>query len=170
MQRLATLVLLTLFALFASACSYVNKTDVGSVTIDCSKTLAELIAAGHYDWKNPAINAKNFSMDRECASTVHLEVVRFSRWWIAHTTRNIEDQLDDMGYRSATLPELLAVGAKFPELQRQFPIVALGSSIPLFPYLDESGEGRGLALHSEPSTGCWDEITRFLVVRKGKLN
>lgn len=49
-----------------------------------------------------------------------------------HFNRNIESdtalaELDKMGLRPATLPELLAFGAKYPDKQREFPIVALGS-------------------------------------------
>ena len=94
------------------------------VTVDYSKTLEQMIADGKYDWKNSDIKAKNFPLNGQGTTAVNIELVHFNR--------NIESdtalaELDKMGLRPATLPELLAFGAKYPDKQREFPIVALGS-------------------------------------------
>lgn len=50
-------------------------------------------------------------------------------------------ELDRRGLRPATIEQLLAFAAKYPAIQKQFPIVALGSAMQdadghtLFPYL-----------------------------------
>src|ERR1039458_7111616 len=94
------------------------------LTVDYSKTLEQMIADGKYDWKNSEIKAKNFPLNGQGTTAVNIELVHFNR--------NIESdtalaELDKMGLRPATLPELLAFGAKYPDKQREFPIVALGS-------------------------------------------
>ena len=58
-----------------------------------------------------------------------------------------------MGYRPAELHELLAFGEKYPKLELEFPIVALGSVWPgwncvgFVPCLDGRGSKRHLDLH-----------------------
>lgn len=137
------------------------------VTVDYSQTLDEMIAAGSYNWKNSDINAKNFPVDGKGTSPVNIELVHFNR--------NIEsdealNELDKMGYRPATLPELLAFGAKHPDKQREFPIVALGSVRRLLrgrrhvAYLDCGVDGRGLGLGW--LEGVWGARYRFAAVRK----
>ncbi|MFH1990409.1 MAG: hypothetical protein ABIJ19_00960 [Patescibacteria group bacterium] len=42
-------------------------------------------------------------------------------------TGEVLSELDKMGLRPVTLKELLALGEGFPNLQREFPIIALGS-------------------------------------------
>jgi hypothetical protein len=92
-----------------------------------------------------------------------------------HFSRDISSddaisEMDKAGYRPATLMELLVLGILFPELQRQFPIVALGSvwrptsDGRCVPYLDGSGSGRGLGLGWFDDG--WYADYRFLGVRK----
>jgi hypothetical protein len=137
------------------------------VTIDYDQSLADMIAAGKYDWKNEDITAKNFPMQGNGA--VNLKIV------LIHPNRNIESEdsvreQDQIGLRPATLPELLAYGAKYPETQREFPIVALGSSwvcphgYRSVPYLSDWDEERDLCLGDWD--GAWGARYRFLAVRK----
>jgi len=80
--------------------------------------------------------------------------------------------LEKRGLRPATLPELLALGATMPKLQRQFYIAALGSvwrnpvgvSLPI---LCESGGNRGICLGWDvPGHKRDDANIRFAAVRK----
>ncbi len=79
-------------------------------------------------------------------------------------------EMDKTGYRPATLMELLVLGFLFPEMQRQFPIVALGSlwriagSFRVVPSLGVGGSRRELDLHWFDND--WDAHSRFLGVRK----
>ncbi len=169
MQRFAMFVLLTMFALFAGACTHDEKTVVGSVTVDYSKTLDEMIAAGSYDSTNSDINTVHFPVKGKGAVPINLEIVHFNNAELR--TSEVEDRLDRMAYRTATLPELLAFGAKHPELRRQFSIIALGSSwfdddVRHVPYLDEHGGERKLSLIWTISGSRWSGHYRFLVVRK----
>lgn len=135
------------------------------ITIDYGESIEEMIASGCYDRRNGDITSKNFPtagagtvqvntalihMDKH----VHYEVV------LAHLEAN--------GLRPATLAELLAFGATYPEIQRQFRVIALGSSWVgayrnrFFPFIGRYGRGRVLRLcYGDNQSFC-----RFLAVRK----
>ncbi|MFA5029122.1 MAG: hypothetical protein WC518_00005, partial [Patescibacteria group bacterium] len=67
------------------------------------------------------------------------------------------------GYRRATPREVLTLGAKYPDLQRQFPIVAAPTGDGVL-CLDGDGALRDLYVgHSE---GDCSRICRFAVVRE----
>ncbi len=98
------------------------------VIVNYSQTLEQMIAAGHYDQKNSDITEEHFPIPplKRGKEEVAIELVPFP------FNRDIESdyvirELDKAGLRPAELPELLAFGAAYPEKQREFPIVALGS-------------------------------------------
>ena len=102
--------------------------------------------------------------------TVDLELVYLNR---NASSEDVLSYFEQNGLRPATMAELLAFGATYPEIQREFPIVCLdkgGSSWVdphggcRVPYLDQDGFERGLRL-SWCDNG-WDGICRFLAVRK----
>ncbi len=134
-----------------------------------ARTLAQMVAAGRYDWANSDINEKNFKVSAERFTADGLEAIHFGK---VMTTAQVEINLDRRGLRSAWIEELLAYGAENPEEQRKFPIVALGSSW-VNPgggrgVLDLCGGGgrRGLSLRWG-GPGCrWDADYRFLARRK----
>jgi hypothetical protein len=78
--------------------------------------------------------------------------------------------MDKAGYRPATLAELLALGEAHPELQKEFPIVALGSiwhdadGNRDVPVLSFDGSRRKLFLNW--FVNDWYVNFRFLGVRK----
>ncbi len=95
------------------------------VSVDYSTTLEQMIAEGKYDWSNSDINSKNFPTASQVGQvTVNVELVHFNR---NIGSEEALQELDKVGYRPANLSELLAFGAKYPDRQREFPIVALGS-------------------------------------------
>jgi len=136
------------------------------VTIDHDQTLEQMIAAGRYDWKNGDINAKHFPLTGTGRVEVTLELIHLNR---VINTNDALKEIDQRGYRPATIAELLALGASQPELQRQFPIIALGSvwRHPLgdrvVAYLHKSVSKRRLNLCW--ISDVWGEVCRFLVVR-----
>ena len=137
------------------------------VTIDYGMKLSEMIDAGHYDWKNGDINEKNFPVTGEGTVEVSPELVHFDR---VIGTSEVEAELDKMGLRPATIEELLAFGATYPDVQREFPIIALGSSWVdrlgrrSVPFLCSLGSRRYLRLVWFDD--LWLEFCRFLAVRK----
>ncbi len=95
-----------------------------SAVVDYSQSLVEMVSAGKYDWVSEGITEKNFPKTMSGKVRVNFELVHFNR----NITSDIAVMgLGGMGLRPATIWELLAFGAKYPELQREFPVVALGS-------------------------------------------
>lgn len=137
------------------------------VTVDYSKSLAEMVASGHYDWKNSDIVAEHFPTTQKGVNEVKLELVHLDK---NASTDEVLRYLDEHGYRPATLLELLAFGAKYPDEQKKYPVVALGSvwrssgGDRYVACLDCYGAERHLSL-----SWCgddWHGRCRFLAVRK----
>lgn len=137
------------------------------IKVNYNLTLDEMFKLGHYDWINDDITTKHFPIKDKGKIKVALELVHFDE---ASTTEAALAELDQRGLRPATMAELLAFGAKYPELQKQFPIVSLGSSWVVsggsrgFPYLDGSDGRRLLRLHYGEDD--WFDDCRFLALRK----
>ena len=105
-----------------------NETYLILVTVDYSRTLAEMVAAGKYDWISEDMVEQNFSIRRPTerpVSIVEIVLVHINK---QVGLKKVLRHLDRRGLRPATIEELLAIGEHFPNLQRQFPIVGLGSS------------------------------------------
>ena len=141
--------------------------SVCSITVDYALTLEQMIAAGRYDWKNGDITAKNFTVTG--TGTVKLEV-RLFHYGRGMSTKDVLKDIDQNGYRPIKIEELLALGATKPELQREFPIIALGSvwqdlrggrDVPFL-----SGDGSRRHLNLRWIGRGWSEICRFGAVRK----
>ena len=137
------------------------------VLVDYGQTLQQMIANGKYDYANSDITASNFPTQGSGQQNVVVELVHFGRDMASEA---VLKEFEARGLRVATLPELLAFGATYPEKQREFPIVALGSvwqnriGDRYMPYLGRNGSKRGLYL-SWNDVG-WDGLCRFAAVRK----
>ena len=130
-------------------------------------SVEDIVKLGRYDWANSDITAKNFPTTRAGKAEVAVELIHFNCYV---STKNALSKLNRMGYRPAELHELLFFGEKYPNVQREFPIVALGSvwqfryGNRLVPYLYGNGSERNLCLNWVG--GDWSEIYRFAAVRK----
>lgn len=96
-----------------------------AVTVDYSLSIKKAVKAGNYNWSSKNITANNFPVLSE---EVGKKDIKFA---LAHFNHDIEFGnaiacMDKLGYRLATAREILAFGVNYPDLQRQFPIVALG--------------------------------------------
>ncbi len=97
---------------------------VARVVVDYGKNLHEMIVEGAYDNVNSDITAENFPVKGEGKCEREIALFHFNRYISS------DDAIKEMattGYRPATIEDLLALGKVKPDLQRQFPIVALGS-------------------------------------------
>ena len=122
------------------------------LVIDCSVSLADLIAMGKFDYVNPNITDANFP----CAKGKGKRKVTVELWHPGKYFNNGDKVISELakampGYRFATLWELLVLAIAQPELQRLFPIAALGSIWPnagyrYFAYLDRHDARRSLSL------------------------
>lgn len=137
------------------------------VEVDYGKTLEAMIAAGRYDWVDSGITPERFPIQGEGKAERELVLVHLDK---EVSTDEAQAELDRRGLRPAKIEELLALGAAQPELQREFPIVALGSDFVNsdgfrgFVYLGWGGGGRDLYLHWDDDD--WNKHCRFLAARK----
>lgn len=142
-----------------------NEADAYLVPVDYGMSVETLVLLGRYDLANINVTSQNFPTKRR--GETELSIV------LAHFNRLTEDdevirELDKVGYRPAEAHELLAFGVKYPDIQREFPILALGSvwrssnKYPFILCLDSYGTRR-LKLSS---CGAWSKVCRFAATRK----
>lgn len=137
------------------------------VSVDYGLSVEDAVKLGRYDWTNSEITSKHFPTNRKGKADVAVELIHFNR--VVSTDEALRE-LDKAGYRPAELHELLAFGEKYSELQREFPIVALGSvwqdryGNRFVPYLYGDGSERYLDLRWLGH--AWIEVCRFAAVRK----
>ena len=137
------------------------------VTVNYGMDVKQAIEFGNYDWVGGDISQKNFPTKRKGNVDIILKLIHFNR---DISTDQVLEELDQMGYRPAELIELLAFGEKYPQVQREFPIIALDSvwqaigGAHYAPGLSGPGSERALGL------GCvqrdWDKTWRFAAVPK----
>jgi hypothetical protein len=137
------------------------------VTIDYTRSLEEMVKAGRYDYANSVITAEHFPTTGEGEVRTELVLVQFHR-------ENDFDQalaeFDKLGLVPARIEHLLALGEKYPELQKQFPIMCLGSvwantdDRRYIPFLDHLEGDRKVCLSDWSDR--WLEHCRFAALRK----
>lgn len=137
------------------------------LSVDYGRDVKDGVRAGRYDWTDSDITSHNFPTKQKGTAEIEVEFVHFNRYI---STDEALRELDRMGYRPAELHELLAFGEKYPEVQREFPIVALGSvwknrrGVRFVSSLCGSGSTRSLEL--DWFENDWLVIYRFAAVRK----
>ncbi len=135
--------------------------------IDYEQTLEQMIVVGRYDWFNSKITAEHFPIKGEGKISRKVEIIKLN-WNMC--SDEVIAELDKIGKRPAAIEDLLAFGAQYPDIQRQFPVVALGSSAEVSNYLYAE------CLYMNGSRRCldfcwWDDVAwyhfyRFLVFDK----
>ena len=137
------------------------------VAVDYGKSVEEMVKSGRYDRANRDIASEHFPTKRTRKTESEVELVHLKR---RVSTDEALEELDRMGCRPAELRELLAFGEKYPDVQREFPVVALGSvwqdpgGYRNIPYLYRDGSNRDLLLYWVGDD--WSELCRFAAVRK----
>lgn len=140
------------------------------VTVDYSQTKEQMIQVGKYDYVNDFLR-DNDPVEGKIAGSgivsVNLELIHFNR---AIFTADAIKKIKKKGYELAGDKHLYAIGEQHPNLQKEFPIVALGSvwrgsdGYRSVACLDGWDDERGLGLHWHGNG--WRGGYRFLVVRK----
>ncbi|MDO8436003.1 MAG: hypothetical protein Q7S82_01270 [bacterium] len=137
------------------------------VIVDYEVTVEEAIRLGGYDRVNSFITSKNFPTGRRGIVELDIDLMCINR---LISTRDFFKEIGEV-YRQAELRELLALGAKYPNLQREFPIAGLGSvwqsksGHHRVSVLDGSDSERGLDLETLDES-VWQRYWQFAVVRK----
>ena len=138
---------------------------VGRFAQVVKNVLADMIAAGKYDWVNSNINEENFSPETLALGS-EPKLYHFN---CNTSLENAITLMDKDGYRPGTLGDILTYGAKNPEEQREYPIIALGSVVSVggsryVACLAGDDSERGLDLYW--FGGGWGARYRFLAVCK----
>ena len=102
---------------------YPRKQDF-KITIDYTRILERMIKAGNYDWVNDDITADRFSVKGEGRQELIITLFHFNK---TMSSDKVKSEMEKQGFRPAKVEELLALGEKYPDLQKEFPITALGS-------------------------------------------
>lgn len=131
-----------------------------------TNNVEKLIKAGNYDQVDPHIHSEDFSV--EWLGSCQVQLVHFG---YELSTDEVLKQLRCMNLAPVTVGVILALGAKYPELQKQFPIVALGSHVAdsacgkLFLKLTAyASSWSSRKLHLTGTRGNWKSRYRFAAV------
>lgn len=147
-----------------------SSNPVFTLTLDYSQSKKQMILAGKYNHVNDFLRDNDpveGAIDGSGAVEVTLELVHLNR---VISTKDAISEIKKRGFLLAKIEHLLALGAKHPEFQKEFPIVALGSV-----WQDQDGDRdvpclwRGFGerdLRLVWIGDGWYKYHRFLVLRK----
>ncbi len=132
-KTLCILMMLTVVVLSVSACgarapakpeNKLTVTGAYNVTLDYSQSLSEMIEAGKYFWYDKFFSGIRYRIKGKGQVEKALYLVSLNN---SALTSEITAELDKYNLRPAVLRELLIFGSTYPEVQKQFPIIALGN-------------------------------------------
>ncbi|MBI4837474.1 MAG: hypothetical protein HY813_03680 [Candidatus Portnoybacteria bacterium] len=132
-----------------------------------SLTLEQLVEYGKYNAVNKEIKSDGFPTEKT-RSKPEMAIFSSSRYI---ETKDILAEMKRQGYRPATIKDLAELGAAHPDMQREFPIVALGSWLygggdRRFPFLHGCATMRVFFLCVERLCVPWHPICRFAAARE----
>ncbi len=138
--------------------------------VDYSQDLEAMIAAGNYNYRNPDITAKRFPIFGKGVKKFEAKLVHPNRDISSDAAEGQIMAIDsEKSWHPAKIEHLLSFGKQFPEEQRKYPIVGLGSVAEVsgdrrVPCLDGGGSERYLYLLWRDYD--WGAVFRFLAVRE----
>lgn len=133
--------------------------------MDYGQSVASLLKAGKYDWQNGNITDQNFPSTETGEREIDYALFHFKK---TMTSEGVIAEMAKENCRPATMKEMLNFGIKHPGVQREFPVVALGSVAEL------NGGRRVGYLYRNPAERDahlnyfdygWNDYYRFLAVR-----
>lgn len=102
-----------------------------TVKVDYSKSLEEMVNAGHYYKVDPGITGENFPLGGKGKVEVEITLIHWDEDEIDLYYMDDEEIIEEMGklgLKPCKIEHLLSLGAQHPDLQKEYPIVCLGSS------------------------------------------
>ena len=138
-----------------------------TVTVDYDQSVDQSVRSGRYDWANDDITSRNFPSGNVGRTQIDIFLLSFEA---PISSEDAIREMEKQGLHPATLKELLALGVVYPDLQRENPIVALGSTCHhpggyvFVPVLHRRDSYRHLDLFW--FGGAWSSRWRFAAVRK----
>lgn len=98
-----------------------------SLTIDYSLSLEQMLGAGRYAWADSEINDVHFPIPEDLLGQRITVTAKLFDFKPGTSNDDIILEMEQQGFNSSPLPGLLSLGAKYPDLQRENAITALGS-------------------------------------------
>lgn len=150
---------------FREVVEFVAARPTFNVVMDYSRSLKEMVKAGNYDWVNDDITKKHFPVKGKGKQEATVTLFHFNR---AVKSDEVIAEMDKQDFQPTKIEHLLALGEKCPDLQKEFPIVALGSvwqnpnGNRNVPYLDWDSVERKLNLNWLEND--WNAEYRFVAV------
>jgi hypothetical protein len=153
-------------------------------TVDYGLSLQEMIDLGHYDWVNPGIASEFCPHDMTLGKTqvtAKLFTVgglspAMGRGAVVMSRDAVLSNLDRPDLRPATMEELMAFGAAFPNEQRNGLIAAFGSvwhsgwwPVVGIIYQERSERDLGTHKYNNSLAGGWLSTERFLAITIGQV-
>jgi hypothetical protein len=131
--------------------------------VDYDLAMETMIRLGKYDWVNGVFTEELYPTTHSGNIRKQLRILRTDR---DCSTRDVLAQMRGRHTTPASIFELLAFAEMCPEVQREFPVVALGlpsrTKHPAVPYITGSESNRGLGCCS--LAGNWAGRYHFLEV------
>jgi len=97
---------------------------VYSVTVNYDLTVEQMVIAGNYDSVSTSITQEHFPIQGEGRQEKEVTLFHFNRWIFSE---EVIREMSKLGYQPAEPEDIFAFGIQHRDIQRQFPIVALGS-------------------------------------------
>ena len=143
-----------------------KKVKDATLLVNYDRRVEAGVRVGHYDWWATDITDNNFPTTQQGTREVFIRLIHLNK---IMSIDQVLIELDRMNLRPANLQEGLAFGERYPDVQREFPIIFLGSvwqnpGGSRCPCLSGGGSGRGLDLSR--TDGSWRGICRFAAVSK----
>lgn len=144
----------------------INADCFAFIVVNHNLSLAEMMAAGQYDWVNDDIARSRFLIVGKGEIRCETRLFHFGRFI---SSEDAVKSIEADGWEAAKIEHLLAFGVKCPEEQRKYLIIGLGSSCTIdgYRYVPYLGGGGGAKRHLNlyPWDGDWDGDYRFLAAR-----
>ncbi|MEK7613242.1 MAG: hypothetical protein AAB449_03820 [Patescibacteria group bacterium] len=95
-----------------------------TLSVDYGRSLDQMIAAGNYDWKSDDITAEKFLVVVNGVEQFEARIFHFDSTMPSGVA---VEAIKAAGFEPGKIEHLLSFGEKYPEEQRKYPIIALGS-------------------------------------------
>lgn len=144
--------------------------DEIKLIVDYTKSVEQAIAEGSYDRRHYGISVESFPISSKVYGKKFEVSARLFHFDRDIMSKEVITEMDKVGFRPGTLMDLLALGTQYSEMQRTFPIAAVGSVwrygllIRCVPCLKVEGSSRELSL--DYFVNNWDARWHFLGVPK----
>jgi len=115
------------------------------IEVDFNCSMEILVVRGNYSSTNPHVTSKNFPSDKTGIETFHVCMIQFNEE-VEIPVKEVREVIRELYCREADAKELLTFGIQYPKIQKECPIIGLGSI-----WNDPDGRQDVVALNADES-------------------